>query len=80
MDLSTMNIKITKSKAWDMRYHWLREKIAQQNLRIFWDRGVRNYADYYTKHHITSVHKEMRPFIFKANIILQKCEQLARVC
>ncbi len=74
------NIKIKKSKAWDMRYHWLREKIAQQNLRIFWDRGVRNYADYYTKHHITSVHKEMRPFIFKANIILQKCEQLARVC
>ena len=43
-----------------MTFHWLRDKQQQQYLRVFWDRGNRNGADYFTKHHPTLYHKLMR--------------------
>ena len=39
-----------KSKSWDMRYWWLKENTAQSEFDIFWDRGVNNWADHFTKH------------------------------
>ena len=41
-----------RSKTWDMRYHWLREKITKKMLDIYWDKGSNNHADYFTKHYI----------------------------
>ena len=38
-----------KSKSWDMRYHWLKDKTCQNILDIYWDKGNNNYADYFTK-------------------------------
>ena len=50
-----------KSKAWDMRLWWLKDKIAQQNFKVFWDKGIHNWADYFTKHfaprHHQVIHK-----------------------
>ena len=60
------NIRLKRSKAWDMRYHWLRDNIARNNLRIFWARGTQNRADYFTKHHTTPVHLKMRPLLFSS--------------
>ena len=45
------NIHQKRSKSWDMRYHWLRDKQTQQQFNIFWEKGVNNDADYFTKHH-----------------------------
>ena len=50
-----------RSKAWDMRFHWLRQDALKKFLKVFWDRGSNNHADYYTKHHSPSHHKETRP-------------------
>ena len=74
------NIKLKKAKAWDMRFHWLREKMAQNNLRIFWEKGSNNFADYFTKHHSTKHHEKIRPLIFKTNLLMFLTSQLTRVC
>lgn len=54
------NINQKRSKSWDMRYYWLRDKQTHQQFDIYWERGTDNHADYYTKHHPTKYHKEIR--------------------
>ena len=54
------NIKQRKSKTWDLRYHWLRDKQAKRELKVFWDSGANNDGDYWTKHHAPAHHKRMR--------------------
>ena len=55
-----INIHQKRSKSWDMRYHWLRDKQTQQQFNIFWEKGVNNDADYFTKHHPTTHHRSQR--------------------
>jgi hypothetical protein len=81
------NMKQKKSKSWDMRFHWLRDKEVQQQFRIFWDKGIKNLADYYTKHHSITHHQNMRPqyfqckFLSKINITkVTDVTPFARVC
>ena len=54
------NIHQKRSKSWDMRYYWLRDRLAQLQFRFFGDKGSNNNADYHTKHHPTKYHRLMR--------------------
>ena len=54
------NIHQKRSKSWDMRYYWLRDRQAQNQFKIFWDKGINNEADYFTKHWATLVHRAKR--------------------
>ena len=54
------NIHQKRSKSWDMRYYWLRDRKTQQQFLFFWDKGVNNEADYFTKHHPTKYHRHKR--------------------
>ena len=45
----TMSIK--QSKTWDMQWNWLCQKQKQSIFKILWEKGVKNKADYFTKHH-----------------------------
>ena len=54
------NIQQKRSKSWDMRYYWLRDKTTQKKFNIFWDSGNNNHADYPTKHHPTTHHLKIR--------------------
>ena len=73
-----------KSKAWDMRLWWLKDKIAQQNFKVFWDKCINNWADYFTKHFSPKYHRILRQrYLQRTNVaitgILQKhftCPQL----
>ena len=59
-----------KSKSWDMRYWWLKENIAQSEFHIFWDKGVHNWADYFTKHFAPSIHQVLRQrYVHRTNLI-----------
>jgi hypothetical protein len=49
-----------KSKAFDMRYHWLKDRIAQKQFNLYWSPGQTNSADYFSKHHPPAHHKLMR--------------------
>jgi len=54
------NIHQKRSKSWDMRYYWLRERQTKNQFRFFWAKGIDNNADYTTKHHATKHHLQMR--------------------
>ena len=57
----TNRVKARRSKAMDMRYFWVQDRQEQDQFRIYWDKGVGNLADYFTKHHPVSHHRAMRP-------------------
>ena len=54
-------VKQRRSRAMDMRFYWLRDRVRQKQFHIYWKRGITNLADYFTKNHPTSHHIEMRP-------------------
>jgi Reverse transcriptase (RNA-dependent DNA polymerase) len=53
--------KIRRSKAMDMRFYWVQDRVKQGQLKIHWQKGELNLADYFTKHHPASHHRQLRP-------------------
>ena len=56
--------KQRRSKAIDMRFYWIQDRIKQGQFHVFWMPGDTNLADYWTKHHPPGHHRAMRPIIF----------------
>ena len=56
-DILKAQVRMKRSKAFDMRYHWLKECIARSQFNLYWAPGKANKADYYTKHFPPSHHK-----------------------
>ena len=54
------NIQMRQSKTWDMHLHWLRDKELTEYIKVFYDKGKNNGADYHTKHHPTVHHRRVR--------------------
>jgi hypothetical protein len=53
-------IQPKRTKAMDMRFHWLCDREAQRQFRIHWQPGSTNLADYFTKHHLPAHHVNVR--------------------
>ncbi len=53
-------IQPKRTKAMDMRFHWLRDREAQGQFNIYWHPGNTNLADYFTKHHAPAHHANVR--------------------
>ena len=53
--------KQQRSKAMDMRFYWLQDRVAQNQYHVHWEPGETNLADYYSKHHPSSHHVKVRP-------------------
>jgi hypothetical protein len=49
-----------RTKAMDMRFHWLRDRECQDQFQIYWRPRTLNYADYWTKHHPAAHHQNIR--------------------
>ena len=56
----TDTLKQKRSKAWDVHYHWLSEQQKLGNFKIFWDKGIKNFAEHHTKHHSPTHHQNVR--------------------
>jgi hypothetical protein len=72
-------IKQKRSKAMDMRYHWLTDRVRQQQFDVYSRPGRENLGDYHTKHHSAQRHKDMRGLILhQANSlqVLRGCVKL----
>ena len=50
------------SKAMDMRYHFVRDRVRQKQIEVTWGPGRENLADYLSKAHPTKHFVAMRPF------------------
>ena len=59
-DILHAKVRMKRSKAFAMRYHWLKYRIAQQQFNLYWALGKRNYSDYFTKHFPPSHHQLVR--------------------
>ena len=64
-------IQPKRTKAMDMRFHWLRDRECQEQFRFYWRPGKLNYADYWTKHHAASHHKNTRREFLTPYIVLE---------
>ena len=54
------NITQKRSKSWDMKYYWLRDKHIQRNFDYIWKKSQLNLADYHTKHFPAVYHRRIR--------------------
>ena len=50
-----------KSKAMDMRFYWIQDRVRQGHYIVYWRPGSKNLGDYFTKHHPTTHHRLIRP-------------------
>jgi hypothetical protein len=72
-------IRQKRSKAIDMRYHWLTDRVRRKQFDVYWRPGRENLGDYHTKYHSAQHHKDMRHLILhQANSlqVLQGCVRL----
>ena len=53
-------VKQRRSKAMDMRFYWLKDRVTQKMFKVYWAPGKENLADYYSKHHPASHVKKVR--------------------
>ena len=54
-------IQPKRTKAMDMHFHWLRDRsVNQDQFRFLWRPGNTNLADYWTKHHPASHHRNIQ--------------------
>ena len=53
-------IQPKRTKAMDMRFHWLRDCDAQEQFKFVWRPGKTNLVDYFTKHHPPAHHINVR--------------------
>ena len=84
-------IQPKRTKAMDMRFHWLRCRENQKQFRTYWREGPTNNGDYVTKHHPPIHHQAVRPIFLtskeklqeiksRTTRILSRLNQTARVC
>ena len=55
------DIKQQRSRAIDMRFYWVKDRVDQGQYTVNWAPGSLNKADYFTKHHSPTYHQLMRP-------------------
>ena len=53
-------VKQRRSKATDMRFYWLRDRVSQKMFNVHWAPDKVNLADYYTKRHPAKQVKQIR--------------------
>ena len=63
-------MKQKRSKAIDMRFYWVRDRVNQNQFLIYWRPGANNVGDYVSKHHSPAHHQTMRPNVF-VNLVCQ---------
>ena len=73
------NMRRKRSKAFDMRFHWMRCRIKQNQFRLYWQKGTENLADYFTKHLPTKYHKQIR-YVYLQHVNSQiSCQRKTQV-
>jgi hypothetical protein len=58
--LANDTVKQRRSKAIDMRFYWVRDRVRQGQFLILWSKGANNKGDYFTKHHPVAHHRAQR--------------------
>jgi hypothetical protein len=79
MGILNDTVKQKRSRAIDMRFYWLRDRIDQNQFVVFWKKGTDNMGDHFTTHHPPAHHELMRPVYFHCALLTSSQVPL-RVC
>jgi hypothetical protein len=58
--IANKTVKQRQSRAVNMRFYWIQDRVELGEFFVYWSRGCDNDADYFTKHHSPSHHRRMR--------------------
>ena len=64
--IATDSIKQKRSKAVDMRFHWIRDRVRQAQFTITYIPTQQNLADYFTKNLPFEAHQQFHQFLVSA--------------
>ena len=70
------SVKQKRSRAMDMRFYWVKDRVKQDHFFIFWAPSGINIADYFTKHFAPSHHRSIRPDVLHVPLsasVMQGC-------
>jgi hypothetical protein len=56
-----------RTKAMDMPFYWIKDRVKQGQFNVYWGPGFQNLADYFTKHNSPAHHKRMRDVYIHAD-------------
>jgi hypothetical protein len=62
VSVANKTVKQRRSKAIDMKFHWIQDRVEQGHFTVGWQPGKTNLADYFTKAHPVHHFKSMRPY------------------
>lgn len=63
--IATDTMKAKRSKAIDMRYHWVRDRIRNNQIHVYWRAGAENLADFFTKALPVHRHQALMPLLVR---------------
>ena len=66
LGIANRSVRLKRSKAIDMRYHWIRDRVDLGDYVVLWGPGADNLADYFTKTHPPAHYKSMRSHFVSA--------------
>jgi hypothetical protein len=52
-----------RSKTFDNRFHWVRDRVQQGQFEVIWRKGTQNLADIFTKLLPVSAHQRLAPHL-----------------
>jgi hypothetical protein len=64
---SNGTIKHKRTKAMDMRFYWIKDRLKRGRFNVHWGPGFQNLADYFTKRHSPAHRKRMRDIYIHAS-------------
>jgi hypothetical protein len=53
---SNGKIKQKRTRAMDMRFYWVKDRVKQGQFHVYWGTGYQHLGDYFTKHHSPAHH------------------------
>ena len=68
-------VKQRRLKATDMRFYWVKCRIAQGQFKLFWRSGRENITDYFTKLHAQVHHKNTRTIYVINSLTSRGCNK-----
>lgn len=78
--IANKTVKQRQSRAVNMRFYWVQDRVEQGEFLVYWSRGCDNDADYFTKHHSPSHHRRVRSRYLHEKISHSSAAQLQRGC
>ena len=68
----TATVRQKISKAMDMRFYWMKDRVKQKDFFVYWKPGSQNMGDYFSKHHPPHHHREISAtYLYMENALLK---------